>query len=79
VRIAGIDLGTTNSCVAFLERGVPTVIPSPEGERTTPSVVAFLSDGRVLTGVQARRQAVKPVAELMKLGAVRQLELKRTS
>ena len=58
VRIAGIDLGTTNSCVALLERGVPTVIPSPEGERLTPSVVAFLPDGRVLTGVPARRQAV---------------------
>src|SRR5262249_14200269 len=57
-RIAGIDLGTTNSCVAILDRGAPTVIPSPEGERTTPSVVAFLPSEKVLVGVPARRQAV---------------------
>jgi molecular chaperone DnaK len=57
-RIAGIDLGTTNSCVAYLERGVPQVIASPEGERTTPSVVSYLPDGRVLAGVPARRQAI---------------------
>ncbi len=57
-RIAGIDLGTTNSCVAILDRGTPTVIPSPEGERTTPSVVAFLPNDKVLVGVPARRQAV---------------------
>jgi molecular chaperone DnaK len=57
-RIAGIDLGTTNSCVALLDRGAPTVIPSPEGERTTPSVVSFLPDDRVLVGIPARRQAV---------------------
>ena len=57
-RIAGIDLGTTNSCVALLERGTPAVIASPEGERTTPSVVAFLPGDRVLVGVPAKRQAV---------------------
>jgi molecular chaperone DnaK len=57
-RIIGIDLGTTNSCVASVERGSPAVIPSPEGERTTPSVVGFHLDGRVVVGVPARRQAI---------------------
>ncbi|MBI4510908.1 MAG: Hsp70 family protein, partial [Deltaproteobacteria bacterium] len=57
-RIIGIDLGTTNSCVATLERGAPTVLSSPEGSRTTPSVVAFLPSGSVVVGTPARRQAV---------------------
>ena len=57
-RIIGIDLGTTNSCVAALERGGPNVLASREGERTIPSVVAFLSSGRVVVGVPAKRQAV---------------------
>src|SRR3954468_16088892 len=54
----GIDLGTTNSCVAVLEGGEPTVIPNAEGGRTTPSVVAFTKDGQRLVGTPARRQQV---------------------
>src|SRR3954452_6353741 len=51
----GIDLGTTNSCVAVLEGGEPAVIPNAEGGRTTPSVVAFTKDGQRLVGAPARR------------------------
>src|SRR6059058_1423118 len=54
----GIDLGTTNSCMAVLEGGEPTVIPNAEGGRTTPSVVAFTKDGQRLVGPPARRQQV---------------------
>ena len=54
----GIDLGTTNSCMATLEGGEPTVIPNAEGGRTTPSVVAFTKDGQRLVGAPARRQQV---------------------
>jgi molecular chaperone DnaK len=57
-RTIGIDLGTTNSCMAVLEGGEPTVIPNAEGGRTTPSVVAFTKDGQRLVGAPARRQAV---------------------
>ena len=57
-RAIGIDLGTTNSCVAIIEHGDPLVIPNDEGSRTTPSVVAFTSDGERLVGQIARRQAV---------------------
>ena len=57
-KIIGIDLGTTNSCVAVLEGGDPVVIPNAEGSRTTPSVVAFAKDGERLVGSTAKRQAV---------------------
>ena len=56
--VIGIDLGTTNSCVATLEGGQPIVIPNSEGSRTTPSVVAFTKDGERLVGITAKRQAV---------------------
>ena len=56
--VIGIDLGTTNSCVATLEGGKATVIPNSEGSRTTPSVVAFTKDGDRLVGITAKRQAV---------------------
>ena len=56
--VIGIDLGTTNSCVATLEGGKATVIPNSEGNRTTPSVVAFTKDGDRLVGITAKRQAV---------------------
>lgn len=57
-KIIGIDLGTTNSCVAVLEGGEPVVIPNAEGARTTPSVVAFTKDGERLVGQIAKRQAI---------------------
>ncbi|MDG1534110.1 MAG: molecular chaperone DnaK [Candidatus Thalassarchaeaceae archaeon] len=56
--VIGIDLGTTNSCVATLEGGQATVIPNSEGSRTTPSVIAFTKDGERLVGITAKRQAV---------------------
>src|SRR2546427_2296825 len=57
-KIIGIDLGTTNSCVAVMENGAPKVIENSEGARTTPSVVAYMEDGEILTGAPAKRQAV---------------------
>lgn len=56
--IIGIDLGTTNSCVAIMEGKTPRVIENAEGSRTTPSVVAFTNDGQRLVGMAARRQAI---------------------
>ena len=56
-KIIGIDLGTTNSCVAVLEGGEPVVIPNSEGARTTPSVVAFKDNERIV-GNAAKRQAI---------------------
>ena len=49
-KIIGIDLGTTNSCVAVMENGQPKVIENSEGARTTPSIVAYMDDGEILTG-----------------------------
>ena len=60
-RAVGIDLGTTNSAVAVLEGGEPTIIANAEGGRTTPSVVAFSKNGEVLVGEIAKRQAVTNV------------------
>jgi molecular chaperone DnaK len=57
-KIIGIDLGTTNSCVAVMENGQPKVIENSEGARTTPSIVAYMDDGEVLTGAPGKRQAV---------------------
>ena len=57
-KVIGIDLGTTNSCVAVMEGGSPVVTPNPEGGRTTPSVVAFTKDGQRLVGMVAKRQAI---------------------
>ncbi|MBE5783542.1 MAG: molecular chaperone DnaK [Clostridiales bacterium] len=57
-KLIGIDLGTTNSCVAFMENGEPTIIPNAEGGRTTPSVVAFTKNGERLVGQAAKRQMV---------------------
>ena len=57
-KIIGIDLGTTNSCVAVMEGGSPKVIENSEGARTTPSIVAYMEDGEILMGAPAKRQAV---------------------
>src|SRR3954453_21693851 len=57
-KIIGIDLGTTNSCVAVMENGTPKVIENSEGARTTPSVVAYMDDGEILVGAPAKRQDV---------------------
>ncbi|MBU6157129.1 MAG: Hsp70 family protein, partial [Alphaproteobacteria bacterium] len=57
-KVIGIDLGTTNSCVAIMDGGQPKVIENSEGARTTPSIVAFTKDGERLVGQSAKRQAV---------------------
>ena len=57
-KIIGIDLGTTNSCVAVMENGQPKVIENAEGARTTPSIIAYQEDGEILVGAPAKRQAV---------------------
>ncbi|MDR2212754.1 MAG: molecular chaperone DnaK [Pseudomonadales bacterium] len=57
-KVIGIDLGTTNSCVAIMEGGKPKVIENAEGARTTPSIIAYMEDGEILVGASAKRQAV---------------------
>ncbi|MCL2678405.1 MAG: Hsp70 family protein, partial [Clostridiales bacterium] len=57
-KVIGIDLGTTNSCVAVMEGGEAVVIPNPEGARTTPSVVGFSASGERIVGQVAKRQAI---------------------
>jgi len=57
-KVIGIDLGTTNSCMAVIESGEPVVLENSEGKRTTPSVVAFTKSGERLVGEAAKRQAV---------------------
>ena len=57
-KIIGIDLGTTNSCVAVMDGGDPRVIENSEGDRTTPSIIAYTDDGEILVGQNAKRQAV---------------------
>lgn len=57
-KVIGIDLGTTNSVVAYMEGGQPTIIPNKEGSRLTPSIVAFTKNGEILVGQLAKRQAI---------------------
>lgn len=57
-KIIGIDLGTTNSCVAIMDGTIPRVLENAEGDRTTPSIIAYTQDGETLVGQPAKRQAV---------------------
>ena len=57
-RVIGIDLGTTNSCVAVQEGGTVKIIENSEGARTTPSIIAYMDDGEITVGASAKRQAV---------------------
>jgi molecular chaperone DnaK len=66
-KIIGIDLGTTNSCVAVMEGNEPVVIPNSEGKRTTPSIVAFVENGERKVGDPAKRQAITNAKKTIKL------------
>jgi len=70
-KIIGIDLGTTNSCVAVMEGGEPVVITNSEGARTTPSVVAFTKEGERLVGQIAKRQAITNLSAPSRLSSVK--------
>src|SRR3989442_537027 len=70
-KIIGIDLGTTNSCVAIMEGGKPKVIENSEGARTTPSIVAYTEDGEILVGAPAKRQATKDAGRIAGLDVKR--------
>ena len=70
-KIIGIDLGTTNSCVAVYEGGEPVVIPNPEGSRTTPSVIGFSKTGERMVGQIAKRQATKDAGKIAGLEVLR--------
>ena len=83
-KIIGIDLGTTNSCVAVMEGGEPVVIPNAEGNRTTPSVIAFTKNGERLVGQVAKRQAVtnheKTIASIKRdMGTDRKVKIDNNS
>ena len=65
-RIIGIDLGTTNSCVAVMEGGEPVVIQNSEGQRTTPSIVGFTQKGERLVGIITERDLMNVAAELLR-------------
>ena len=79
-KIIGIDLGTTNSCVAVYEGGEPTVIANAEGNRTTPSVVAFAKNGERMVGQVAKRQAItnpdRTISSIKRsMGTTRKIEI----
>ena len=77
-KIIGIDLGTTNSCVAVMEGGEPVVIANAEGARTTPSVVGFTKTGERLVGQVAKRQAITNPRTRFLPSSVRWARLKRS-
>jgi molecular chaperone DnaK len=67
-KVIGIDLGTTNSCVAVMEGTTPKVIENAEGARTTPSIVAFSDNGERIVGQPAKRQAITPINKMRRAG-----------
>ena len=73
-KVIGVDLGTTNSCVAVMEGGEVVVIPNADGNRTTPSVVAFSKTGERMVGQVAKRQAITPESAEPMIQPIRALE-----